>query len=766
LRKTEILIIGLFSFFGILLFFGSTQAATYYVATTGNDANPGTQAQSWKTIQKAANTMVGGDTVYIRAGTYNEQVALYYKENSSGPYTTFTAYPGEEVILDGTGISIQYGGGLFHVWHTDYIRVDGLKVQNSNGAGIYVAYANNIEVKNNRTHDTVKSGVSTWGSSNVVIEDNDISLACNPHPGYGQSEENISVDNSSYVEIRGNHVHDGPVGLNQARAGGEGINVKNGSSNVRVYNNVVNNLDKLAFGLDAWTSDTYNVEYFGNIAYNCYYGFIVSSEQGAMVENVKVYNNIAYNITRAGFSIPWWSGTADALKRNIQFINNTSYNNGQGFWNQSPLNENVIVRNNIFIQNGTNVLLVSGSEAQITFDNNLFFGSGGTYGTNQVTGDPLFVNPTGADFHLQNGSPAIDAGVDTSGYGVINDYDGNSRPRGAGYDIGAYEYLSAIPPSPYCGDGSCNGTEACSSCPSDCGTCPDATSPLIPTNLTVTAVSSTQINLSWAASTDNVGVNGYRIYRGGTQIATSTTNSYQNTGLSSSTTYTYTVAAYDVAGNVSNQSNTVSATTQAAQSQQQPQQQISQQTQEQTQEQNQQQAQQETQYQNQASSANALLGSNLDVKVYEVINNTLIHWIPSPGVFTGYGFNWNNIKVVSNTELNKYQRVKLLRAQGDAKVYYLTEAGQIRHIPNPEIFNSYNNKWEEIITVSQAEINSYPVSDLIRLAGDTKVYKLENYTKRWIETTEVFNQLKYDWTKIAPVNQVELDYYTEGVVIK
>ncbi len=89
----------------------------------------------------------------------------------------------------------------------------------------------------------------------------------------------------------------------------------------------------------------------------------------------------------------------------------------------------------------------------------------------------------------------------------------------------------------------------------------DTTPPSAPTNLSVTVVSTSQINLSWTASTDNAGVTSYRIYRGGTQIAISTTTSYQNTGLSPSTAYTYTVAAYDAAGNVSGQSNQTLATT-------------------------------------------------------------------------------------------------------------------------------------------------------------------------------------------------------------
>src|SRR5213078_3454591 len=92
---------------------------------------------------------------------------------------------------------------------------------------------------------------------------------------------------------------------------------------------------------------------------------------------------------------------------------------------------------------------------------------------------------------------------------------------------------------------------------------PDTTPPTVPTGLTASAASSSQINLSWTASSDNVGVSGYRVYRNGTQIATTGATSFANTGLSPSTTYSYTVAAYDAAGNLSAQSSSASATTPA-----------------------------------------------------------------------------------------------------------------------------------------------------------------------------------------------------------
>ena len=92
---------------------------------------------------------------------------------------------------------------------------------------------------------------------------------------------------------------------------------------------------------------------------------------------------------------------------------------------------------------------------------------------------------------------------------------------------------------------------------------PDTTPPSVPTNLTATAISSSQINLSWNASTDNIAIAGYKLYRGGVQIATITSGTtYQNTGLPPLTSFSYTVSSYDAAGNTSAQSTGASATTQ------------------------------------------------------------------------------------------------------------------------------------------------------------------------------------------------------------
>jgi hypothetical protein len=101
------------------------------------------------------------------------------------------------------------------------------------------------------------------------------------------------------------------------------------------------------------------------------------------------------------------------------------------------------------------------------------------------------------------------------------------------------------------------------SCHKGAATTPDTTPPSAPTNLTARAVSGNQVDLSWGASTDNVGVSGYKIFRDGSQIATATSPSYSDTSAQPNTTYQYYVVAYDSANNDSGASNTVSVTTPA-----------------------------------------------------------------------------------------------------------------------------------------------------------------------------------------------------------
>ena len=101
-------------------------------------------------------------------------------------------------------------------------------------------------------------------------------------------------------------------------------------------------------------------------------------------------------------------------------------------------------------------------------------------------------------------------------------------------------------------------------CHGSSGSTPDTTPPSVPTGLAGTATSGTSVGLTWNASTDNVGVASYTVFRNGSSIGTPTATSFTDTGVSPSTTYTYTVNAKDSAGNTSAQSAPVSVTTPAS----------------------------------------------------------------------------------------------------------------------------------------------------------------------------------------------------------
>jgi len=93
------------------------------------------------------------------------------------------------------------------------------------------------------------------------------------------------------------------------------------------------------------------------------------------------------------------------------------------------------------------------------------------------------------------------------------------------------------------------------------GNSADTSPPGVPASVSATGVSSSSVSVTWAASSDNVGVAGYRVFRDGVSVATVSVTSFVDTGLAPATSYRYAIAAYDAAGNQSNQSNEVTAQT-------------------------------------------------------------------------------------------------------------------------------------------------------------------------------------------------------------
>jgi parallel beta-helix repeat protein len=453
--RVEYIVLGvLFSFF---LYSLPAYGATYYVSPNGSDANPGTEGQPWRTVTKAANTLVAGETVFIRAGTYNEQVVPLNSGNS-GNYITYAAYPGETVTIDGSGITLPEHEGLFDVVQRSYIRISGLRVinagPNDDSLGINLNSSSYVTVEKNYTSNTGSSGILVWSSNNVIIDGNEVVNAL--QSGVNSHNENITVGGTDTFEISNNHVHHGST------VRGEGIDAKDGSSNGKVYGNHVHHISHVGIYVDAWDKHTHDIDVYQNIVHDITRdGISIGSEQGGLLENVNVYNNISYGNQDVGIKIHnCCSEPIDVSShplRNIKIINNTVYNNGWNTGNQwggGILNENneaqnVVIRNNIVSQNLSFQIAFEGPDPQnATIDHNLIDGyrgyTGEIRGSDYVEGDPLFVNASTADFHLQSGSPAIDKGSSVNA--PTQDYDGNTRITGGSVDIGAYEYGSTGSP--------------------------------------------------------------------------------------------------------------------------------------------------------------------------------------------------------------------------------------------------------------------------------------------------------------------------------
>jgi len=170
-------------------------------------------------------------------------------------------------------------------------------------------------------------------------------------------------------------------------------------------------------------------------------------------------------------------------------------------------------------------------------------------------------------------------------------------------------------------------------------------------------------------------------------------------------------------------------------------------------------------YNDYVQAVNNLLKIANQEKVYRIVGNRKL-WIPSPQAFNTQGLKWQDIQTKDASTVNQYPDAKLLRATGGTTIYYITNGGLKRAIPNMDVFNSYGNKLSDVVDVDQSILNSYPDNILIKEDNGIMVYKLENGTKRWIATDKAFKRLGLDWSKIAPVNQTEFNAYPNGPTIE
>ncbi len=480
---------------------------TYYVSTTGNDGNPGTIDQPWRTIQHAADLVGAGDTVLVRGGVYNEAVFIHVSGSEAGGYITFQSYSGETAILDGSGFSSPGGDRGFLIQDQQYVVLNGFEIRNyttsqadATPMGIFVTGASHhIQLLNNHVHDirTLNEasgnahGIAVYGSSapasihDLLIQGNELN-----NLQLGNSEALALNGNVELFTVSGNTVHDNDnIGMDFI--GFEGVSPNSAYDQARdgvVSDNTVYNIDTLnnpAYGGEQAAAAIYvdggtRIVIERNRAYQSNIGIEIASEhQGRATSYITVQNNLIYRNHVAGLGM----GGYDTLRgstENCIIVNNTFYENdtnqsGSGeLWLQYDVSDNII-QNNIFVANSQSWLITNAytQNQNNAVDYNLFFAPAGidnsewqwknvSYsgfadyqaGTgndaHSLFMDPHLANPTTGDFHLMADSPAIDSA--NCANAPADDFDGDLRPGGAGCDIGADEFstqLFADVPSDY-----------------------------------------------------------------------------------------------------------------------------------------------------------------------------------------------------------------------------------------------------------------------------------------------------------------------------
>jgi hypothetical protein len=385
--------------------------ATFYVATTGNDANNGTSpALAKRNVSAGLGLLAGGDTLIIGAGTYNDAVANNVPSGSSwGAPTRIQAAAGTTVWLAPTS-------GAFVVFFQNtvqFIEFDGINLDSTRGitAGCVLLRGwsggnpNHIRFKNAEiigpTNGVINEGLA---ASNCFDVTNDVG-------GLIGSNEFLNLT-----------IHGcGDAGdYSAAFVIGTPDNVVDGCN---VY-------DTSGVGIYFYSNQSQNTN---NIARNNFVhditrsgsDYIVGIDVGAGA-GCQVYNNVVYNLTGLNAGSNAGILTEASVTGCLMYSNTVTQNTSMyGLKTTTGVSGNTIENNILYSNTGATNLQDDAASTQVT---------------NLVGVNPVFVSPSTNNFNLTVGSPAIDAG--TPNAVAPNDITG--RVRTGNFDIGAYEFVPPV----------------------------------------------------------------------------------------------------------------------------------------------------------------------------------------------------------------------------------------------------------------------------------------------------------------------------------
>ena len=422
--------------------------ASYFVATTGKDSNPGTQSTPWRTIQHAADTAHAGSTVYVRGGIYEELVRINVSGNATAGFITFKSYPHEIAVLDATHFTPEGRQGVLTIQDQSYVRIEGLEIRNFRTAehrlvplGINViGSGSHIELLKNNVHHIEQTfqgrdapgrggngfGIAVYGRNaktpitDLIIDGNQVH-----HLKTGSSESLVVNGNVTNFRITRNIVHDNNnIGIDvigfertapdpavdQAR---DGVVSQNLVYNITSRGNPAYRNDESSDGIYVDGGTRILIEQ--NRIHDVDFGIELASEhKDRATSYITARNNLIYHCHTAGVSIGGYAPDRGRTEHST-VINNTLYENdtsstGTGeFQMQWNMAENVFANNIVYAGARCLVSLiktrVNKTLPPAVIDRNLYYCAAGAKASvwagasGTITGFTNYVKSTANDQH-------------------------------------------------------------------------------------------------------------------------------------------------------------------------------------------------------------------------------------------------------------------------------------------------------------------------------------------------------------------------------
>jgi hypothetical protein len=453
-----------------LLAAAGLRAATYYVATNGNNLNPGTQSQPFLTVQKGVDVAHAGDTVLVGPGTYAENVRTADNAGTSGA----------PIVINGQNVATV---GSFS-WENPYIQVINFNIKggvNLWGSMLYVSQTGSNCVLSNNVIDVefrpAVTPVIRWngpasapfgaaGSDNLIISNTIQNIRAEMVfriYGYRNlicGNRLLNADNSDWFQLAGatNYI----IGNLCSNIFNSGQNANNHADFIQIFgdaggtmqasmahlieSNIVVKADDVA-QIGMLSGDGYPYTKDLTIRNNLFIG--MSAKLSCAMPEVKFYNNVFYqcatNDVNGGhvliFSDSFGGGHGGRVFNNVFLDCGTAGNTNNGWYSIQSTLTNVAADYNYVGKSGYQPVYVDPQHRAVGdpggWDKFNWWEPHGFNG-----GNPMFVSETQWDFRLRQGSMLIGTALPMN---QLFATDIRGFTRGSQWDIGAYEFQAGEP---------------------------------------------------------------------------------------------------------------------------------------------------------------------------------------------------------------------------------------------------------------------------------------------------------------------------------